>query len=246
MRASLPMYDRPELAAAHDRLWQGIRTELNTGPDQLSHPADPWDDWQAPDLVLSQTCGFPYRARLHGHVTLVATPDYRLTDCPAGHYRSVFVARAEDPRDTPADFAQSRFAYNEPMSQSGWAAPATYAAHHGFSFGNTVCTGAHAASALAVAEGRADLCALDAQTWRLMQAHDPLAERLRVIDHTTPTPALPYITARGTDAAPLRHALTQAVGALSDVDRAALGLYGIVILPPEAYLRVPTPTPPPT
>jgi len=245
MRASLPMYDRPELAAAHDRLWQEIRERLDTGPEQLSHPSDLWGDWEAPDLMLSQTCGYPYRARLHGHVTLVATPDYRLPACPPGHYASVFVARADDPRDTPAAFAQSRFAYNERLSQSGWAAPATYAADLGFSFDDTFSTGSHAASAHAVAEGRADLCALDAQTWRLMQAHDPVAEKLRVIGRTTPTPALPYITASGTDPERLRSALAQAVDALSKEDRDTLGLYGIVILPPEAYLQVPTPPPPP-
>ena len=27
-----------------------------------------------PDLVLAQTCGFPYRAKLHHHVTLTGTP----------------------------------------------------------------------------------------------------------------------------------------------------------------------------
>jgi len=245
MRASLPMYDRPELATAHDRLWQGIRARLDSGPEQLSHPTDLWDDWQAPDLLLSQTCGFPYRARLHGHVTLVATPDYRLEHCPPGHYASVFVARVDDPRNNLTAFAEGRFAYNERLSQSGWAAPATHAANCGFSFVNTCSTGSHAASALAVAEGRADLCALDAQSWRLIQAHDSVAKRLRVIDRTTPTPALPYITASGTDPDRLRRALAEAIDALSNGDRDKLGLYGIVVLPPEAYLQVPTPSPPP-
>ena len=31
MIASLPMYDRPETAAANDRLWQGVRERLGQG-----------------------------------------------------------------------------------------------------------------------------------------------------------------------------------------------------------------------
>ncbi|WP_135503622.1 phosphate/phosphite/phosphonate ABC transporter substrate-binding protein [Roseovarius aestuariivivens] len=245
MRASLPMYDRPDLRGAHHRLWRGVRAALGHGPDTLSHPANPWDDWTAPDLLLSQTCGYPYRARLHGHVTLVATPEHRLPGCPPGHYASVFVARQSDPRSDPVEFAESPFAYNEPLSQSGWAAPATYAADRGFAFIDTRRTGAHVASARAVADGHADLAALDAQTWRLMQRHDPAARHLRVIAMTDPTPALPYITGPDRVPAPLRAALAQAIRTLPAPDRDALGLYGLVTIPAAVYLAVPTPAPPP-
>lgn len=245
MRASLPMYDLPALRGAHDRLWQGIRAELGDGPADLSRPADPWDDWLAPDLCLSQTCGYPYRTRLHGRVTLVAAPDHRLEGCPAGHYASVFVARRDDPRAGIAAFAASPFAYNEALSQSGWAAPAHHAAQLGVTFGDTRPSGSHAASARAVAGGAADLAALDAQSWRLLQRHDPAARHLRVLEMTTPTPALPYICAAGRDPAPLRRALAAGIAALSPQDRDALGLYGVVTLPAEAYLAVPTPQPPP-
>ena len=103
MIASLPMYDRPETAAANDRLWAGIRDRLRAeglpAPEALIHGAsDLWPQWTSPDLVLSQTCGYPYRSRLHGQVLLVGTPDYGVDGCAPGHYRSVFVARADDPR----------------------------------------------------------------------------------------------------------------------------------------------------
>ena len=103
--ASLPMYDRPETAAANDRYWQAIRTRLGEGPETLTRTGELWEHWLAPDLVLSQTCGYPYRARLHGQVTLVGTPDYGLDGCPPGHYRSIFVARADDPRTDLRAFA---------------------------------------------------------------------------------------------------------------------------------------------
>ena len=244
MIASLPMYDRPETAAANDRLWQGVRERLGQGPEHLTRGGDLWAQWQSPDLILSQTCGLPYRARLHGRVNLVATPVCALPDCPDGHYCSVFVARADDPRADVRDFAGAVLAYNEPLSQSGWAAPQAFAAAHGLAFGPTLRTGAHALSARAVAEGRADIAALDALTWRMIARHDGFARDLRVIGRTDPTPALPYITAAGRDPAPIRAALSDALAALSARDRDTLGLRGMTRLSEESYLALPIPDPP--
>jgi ABC-type phosphate/phosphonate transport system substrate-binding protein len=244
MIASLPMYDRPETAAANDRLWQGVRAALGWGPERLTRGGDLWTQWLSPDLVLSQTCGYPYRAQLHGKVTLVATPDYGLRGCPPGHYCSVLVARADDPRTDLHAFAKAPFAYNEALSQSGWAAPQTHAQGLGFRFSNLIETGAHGASARAVADGRADLAALDALSWAMMRRHDAVAGALREIARTAPTPALPYITARGRDAGALFAALEQAIAGLDDRDRDALGLRGLCRLPAAAYLAVATPPPP--
>lgn len=245
MLASLPMYDRKETAPALDVLWTEIRARLPfDAPDRLTHGGDPWDHWTDPALVLSQACGYPYRTRLHGQVTLVGAPDCRLPGCPTGHYNSVFVARADEARTKPADFADARFAYNEALSQSGWAAPQTHAANHGFAFTRPVATGGHLASARAVAEGRADIAALDALTWRLIRRHEPVATELREIGHTAPTPALPFITARGRDAAVIRTAMRGALAALGPELRDTLSLHGVTALPEEAYLAVPNPATP--
>lgn len=245
MIASLPMYDRPETAAANDALWQGLRAALGEGPEHLTRDGDVWDHWLSPDLLLSQTCGYPYRARLHGHVTLVGSPVLDLPDCPPGLYYSVFVARADDPRADPQEFATARLAYNDALSQSGWAAPQTWAAARGFAFSNPIHTGAHRASGMAVADGRADIAALDALSWRLMQAHDPFTAGLRVLTHTDPTPALPYITALGRDAGAVRAALESAILALPDDTRATLGIKGVTHIPAADYLALPNPAPPP-
>jgi len=238
------MYDRPETRAANDRLWRGVRNALGEGPETLVRGGDLWAQWQDPELLLSQTCGFPYRARLHGKVALVGTPDYGLPDCPDGHYYSVFVANREDPRDRPAEFAGARLAFNEPLSQSGWAAPQNFARDAGFSFGASLQTGGHAASALAVADGRADIAALDALSWKMMQRHDGFAVRLREIGRTPPTPTLPFITSVRREPAPIFDAIAAAVEALDPDDRETLSIRGVVCIPPEVYLAVPTPPPP--
>jgi len=242
--ASLPMYDRPETAAAHDRYWQAIRTHLGEGPDALTRGGDLWQHWQSPDLIFSQTCGYPYRARLHGHVTLIGAPDYGLPGCPPGHYNSVFVTRADDPRAKLADFETARFAYNEALSQSGWAAPQTHAQAKGITFRNLVQTGGHRLSAMAVAEGRADIAAIDALTWELLKRHDLFAASLREIARTKPTPVLPYITAKGRGSARHFEAVSAAIADLSAQDLDVLHLKGLVAIPTETYLAVPNPDAP--
>lgn len=243
MIAALGMYDHPALRAANDRYWQAIRDHLGHGPASLTRDRDVWEIWTSPDLLLSQACGYPYRARLHGTVQLVGTPDYDLPDTPPGHYHSVFVTHADHPAETLEEFAGGVFAFNEPLSQSGWAAPTTHAAGR-VQFGTHLQTGAHAASATAVAEGRADLAAIDAVTWCILSAHDPVAQTLRVVERTTPTPGLPYITAPGRDAATLARAIRAAIGDLGDSDRALLHLRDLVSIPAEDYLAVPTPPAP--
>jgi ABC-type phosphate/phosphonate transport system substrate-binding protein len=249
MIASLGMYDFGPMQAANDRLWALIRDGLVLrsvpAPKALIRgEAAYWDAWTAPDLILSQTCGYPFRARLHGKVTYVGTPDYGVEGCPPGFYRSVFVARKDDPRQVLADFNGARFAYNEPLSQSGWAAPQIHAARIGIRLPPALRTGGHLASAQAVAEGRADIAALDAVTHAVMQSVDPVAQALRVVALTDPTPGLPYITALDHDPDPIFDAVERAIAALPENDRLTLCLKGIVRIPASTYLSVPNPPPP--
>lgn len=245
MIASLPMYDMPHLRGAHDRLWDGIRGALGSGPDTLTRDGDPWDHWQSPDLLLSQTCGLPYRARLHDRVTLVGTPDYDLPDCPQGYYFSYLIRRREDPRDL-RDLAQSGvLAFNDPLSQSGWAAPLAHLSSRGLHPQKTVQTHGHVNSIDAVLDGNADYAAIDAVTLLLWGAYDMDAMAfLDAFDRTAPTPALPYITAQRRDPVPLAHAIATAIARLSQKDRCDLRLRGLVAIAKADYLTIPTPPAP--
>jgi ABC-type phosphate/phosphonate transport system substrate-binding protein len=242
--ASLPMYDWPSLTAAHDRFWALLRDRLRAGgiaaPDALDRETPEMEAWSSPDLLLSQACGLPLRTFLKGRVTLVGCFDHDLPDTAPGHYRSHLIARRTDPRP-PGELAR-RFARNSGHSQSGWAAAWNYLVPQGIIPTVTSETGAHRASAELVAEGRADLAAIDSVTWRILVAELPgTAARLRLVATTPETPALPLITALGRDPAPLRAALALALADLSPADRHALGLRALVDLPLSAWLSVPVP-----
>lgn len=249
MIASLGMYDRAETSAANDRFWALIRDGLRcrgiAAPEQLTRGESAfWRAWEAPDLVLSQTCGLPYRARLHDKVSLIATPDYGIEGCQPGFYRSVFVARADDPRSTVADFSGSPFAYNEALSQSGWAAAKAWFDQRELELAPALCTGAHAFSALAVSQCKADFAAIDAVTWSFLIEYEAWAGSLKVIGQTDPTPGLPYIAAAGADVGATFAALCDAMDSLDQADRRTLRLRGLVRLETADYLALPIPAAP--
>ena len=249
--AALGMYDRAETAAANNRLWCLIRDALRDlgcdAPETLTRDEPSYmQNWISPDLVFAQTCSLPYRAKLADKVTLIATPDYGVAGCDAGHYRSVYIARKDDGFSSLEDVAGLDFAYNEALSHSGWAAP--YADHktRDLPLRPRLRTNAHVASAKAVADGRADYAAIDALTWTLIQEHDRFANQLQIIGHTPPSPALPFITAKTRAPAPIRAALGQAIIALPANDRQTLHLRGLVDIPANLYLALPIPPQPAT
>ncbi|MDX8348273.1 PhnD/SsuA/transferrin family substrate-binding protein [Cognatiyoonia sp. IB215446] len=237
MIASLPMYALPGTEAAHDRFWVLVRDYLRAAgiaaPDALTHiDGDLLNHWRAPDLVLSQTCSLPYRSRLRDHVTLIGTPDYGVEGCPPGYYRSVIIARSDDARDHLEAFSNSRFALNDPVSQSGWAALASERPE--VLQGPQMITGSHRASMNAVQRGAADFAAIDAVTYHSL-ANAGETNGLRILEQTRPTPGLPLIAAKSVPALPVFQALRAAIDALDPEDRESLGLRALVALPPDAY-----------
>jgi len=238
------MYDFPATREANDAFWTLIRRNLGFGPERLCRDGEVWRHWCAPDLILSQTCGLPFRARLSDRVALVGTPDYGLPGCAPGHYFSVILVRGDLGSVDPADSPGMRLACNDALSQSGWAAAHAHAADHGAAFETVLSTGSHHASATAVAEGRADIAFVDAVTWRHIGA-DPLFRDLAVIGRTAPTPGLPLITARSEDAGPVAGAVEAALEAAGPELRAQIGIQGLIQIPAASYLSQPVPPPPP-
>ena len=236
LRASLPMYTRPELDSANAALWQAIRDQMWVqglqAPDALDPNGFGYAFWEAPDLLLSQTCGYPYRTRLSDKVAFIGTPNYGLPDCPPGYYYSVFVVHAASPVETLADL--TTFAFNARDSQSGFRGPLDYAAQRGVKLQPTLETGSHMASAKAVADGKSSVAAIDAITWRNMTTFDRFTNDLKVIARTRPVPGLPLITGQANRVDDIR-AIVSNVLANMPADAAQLGITGLSDLGADDY-----------
>lgn len=239
MIASLPMYDRPANAAAHDAFWALVRDNLRDAgveaPDTLDRETDYMAGWARPDLVLGQICNLPFRAKFRGKVTVIGTADYGLEGCPLGHYNSVFIVRRDRAGADPADFAKARFAANSLMSHSGYGAPQAWAKARGFLFGAPLVTGAHGKSLEAVATGVADIATIDAQTWTMQQHDRAHTADVAVIGVTGSSPGMTFITRKGQESAPYFAAIKAAIAALHPDDSRILGLRGIHRLPDAAF-----------
>ena len=208
--ASLPMYlaNRPAVAD----LWELLRRSLADAglqrlPTALTWPDDYHAHWLAPDLLLSQTCGYPFTDDLAGKVQLLGAFAYDAPQCSGIACRSVLVARAEHGHLGLAGFRGMRAAFNAPNSQSGYNAFRALVAPlatQGQFFASTLETGGHVASVAAVREGRADLAAIDCVTYAALARYTPQAtEGLCIIATTEAYPGLPLITTKRTSAAEL-------------------------------------------
>lgn len=247
---SLPMYDWPEVRDATDAVWAAIRRELAVrgiaAPAALDRSADPAPLWCNADLILSQTCGYPYANRLAGKVALVATPVHAVTGAKPGHYFSVLVARQNDVPEQLSDLATKRFAFNATHSQSGFAAPVRLLAASGYgSLPQPLETGGHRASIRAVADQSADWAAIDAVTWQLALRHEQSATGLVVFARTPETPALPLITSAryGERVDTIASAIEAAIIGLDGAVRDAVLLKGMVRFAPEDYAPMAAPLP---
>ena len=218
--ASLPMYRTSDNGSDWDALWSHFADALRAGgvaaPHALTHPDNLHDHWRDPALLLSQSCALPYRRYLTGKVQILASIDFGLADSGPGDYYSVIVARAgrnwSELRET------GRPAVNDVDSQSG----ANVLTRLGIDLSSALITGAHAASATAVADGEADYAAIDAQSWRLIQKTSDMAATLDVVHHTKSTPGLPLIT-----------------GLAQDVDAISAALQvGLANSPPDLLMRL--------
>lgn len=202
--ASLPMYDLPEVRAATDAVWTALRQRLGDAgidgvPAQLKRNGDVERHWSSDRLLFSQTCGYPLTHAFEGRLQLVATPLYDVPGCDGPNYRSFIVVARSSAFRAPGDLRGACAAYNTADSMSGMLAlKAVFAplARDGRFFGRVVCSGGHARSAEMVAQGTADVAAIDCVTYALLHRHRPgLTDELRIIADGPVAPSLPYVTA---------------------------------------------------
>ncbi len=211
--AALPMYDLPQLKPATDAFWHAIAKRLTDGgvtavPASLTRMDDYQGGWRNPDLLLGQACGYPLVKQFKSTVQIVATPIYGSSGCDGFEHASFFITNAKAKYQTLRDLRGTICAINGFDSNTGMnllrAAIAPIAGGNPF-FRSVTVTGSHHKSLEAVAEGRADIAAIDCVSFAHFARFEPeLTERVSKIGQSIRTAAPPYITAGKTDAGILR------------------------------------------
>ncbi|AOJ06045.1 phosphate/phosphite/phosphonate ABC transporter substrate-binding protein [Burkholderia mayonis] len=253
--AGLPMYN---VTPRHAALWRALLRDALRAFARAGGPADvtlldePFGEllplWRRDDLLLSQTCGYPYRVLgVADTVHLIASPVFDADGCDGARYRSALVVSSDAHARGATTLAACRglrAAYNGDDSHSGMNALRHVVARHardGRFFSTVTCTGSHLGALRALDAGEADLAAIDCVT--LAYVRDALPELLRgvrIIGATASAPSLPFIASRtlgDEQAASLRDALDTAVAA--DAERAhVLRLRGFERLVPDDYSEI--------
>lgn len=185
-------------------------------PDPATLPPDGFDLstlWRHPKLLLGQTCWGPMETTgLSPLVRVIGQPNYDGLEGGRGElYSSAIVMRRSDIATSdaaaPVGDAPSiplelirgrRLAFNSHDSMSGYLGISRDLAALSESlavFSELFESGGHRASIVAIAEGRADLAAIDCKSWQLAQRLEPAARDLAVVGWTGKRMGLPYITA---------------------------------------------------
>jgi ABC-type phosphate/phosphonate transport system substrate-binding protein len=243
--AALPMYNvTPALATAW-RAWLDDVLRMAKPACRIVEPDEELHGfWRRPNILLSQTCGYPLMHGLHEQVQVIATPRFDAPGCEGADYSSVLVTRAQSQFDSLAACRGARAAYNQADSNSGMNvfrhAVAPLARNHAF-FSGVLRTGSHLGSLRAVAENRADVAAIDCVTFAFVCDELPeLARRVRQIGVTAASPGLPLIASNNVPSATietLREALNEAH--LAHPERAKrLRLKGFSALSITEYERI--------
>jgi ABC-type phosphate/phosphonate transport system substrate-binding protein len=246
--ASLPMYNLPEMRAANARFWEALRgllleAGLDDVPESLTFERRPVPERLEPELLFSQTCGYPLETVFKGQAIRLGAPVYDAPGCEGPTHRAFFVVRATSPAKSLTDVKGGVFLLNSPVSNSGMNLPRRALAElaGGKAFFSTVIeTGGHPASLDRLLRGDGDVASIDCVTFAFLQRYRPrTAAQFRIIGETPPSPAIPFVTSVATPAATvdiLRAALRRIAGEPRyAAARAGLMISGIEDVPDAAY-----------
>jgi ABC-type phosphate/phosphonate transport system substrate-binding protein len=240
LRASLPMYNLPEMREANAAFWHAVRTEAGrlgvAGlPAALEDDRKPVPAEIEPAMIFTQVCGWPLMTIYAGQAAVLGVPIYDAPHCEGASHAGIFMVRRDAAYASVADLRGCDFVFNSVHSNSGFNLPrlviADLAGGERF-FGGIRETHSHPGNLERVARGEADATCVDCVTFAFFAHYRPaLAERLRVLAATPQTPAIPFVTSAATDER-RRALLTRALAAVGESPewqeaRAGLMLRGI-------------------
>lgn len=245
------MYNLPEMQADNAAFWMAIRTEAEALgvidlPRALDFARKPVPDRIEKETVFTQVCGWPLQTIYAGQAVVLGVPAYAAAHCDGPTHAGVFVVRRDASFRSVADLRGCHFVFNSVHSNSGMNLPrrviADLTGGKPF-FGSIVETHSQPGNLERIARGEAEATCVDCVTYAFFARHGPaLAEQLRILAATPPTPAIPFVTAAAT-APSIRAALAQALRRVATEPKWASERAGMMLLdiapPDQADYRIP-------
>jgi len=207
--ASLPMYNLPEMRPVNLRFWEALRellaeAGLRNLPQSLSFERPPVPERIGPEVLFSQTCGYPLETIFRGQAIRLVTPCYHAPGCDGPTHCGFFIVPAGSEARTLSDLGGGVFLFNHRHSNSGMNLPRRALADMAKGrplFACAVETGSQPGNLDRVARGEGDATAVDCVTYAFWCRHRPeMAPKVRVLARTPPSPAIPFVTSIATPA----------------------------------------------
>jgi len=243
------MYDWPETEHAFNNLWYAIQKKLNSSdiaaPKLLDRDIDSFSAWMSEELLISQTCGWPYANMLSDYCIPFAAMHYDIEDCPPGTFNCVYIGQSKKDihflKSHEKLLEAGKIAVNSDDSQSGFHVfreITKMPSKKGIPEANRLMTGSHRNSIRSVAEGEAQLAAIDTVCFEMAKKYDPdIVKNVSVLGRSIPKPGPPIITAKrfkGIIPA-LLEALAFGIYSLSDADKKTLLIKGLTPARAQEY-----------
>src|SRR4029077_8552934 len=96
---------------------------LHNTPENPSTAPLPVPERIGPEILFSQTCGYPLETIFRGQAIRLGTPCYRAPRCDGATHRGVFVVPAASPARELEDLRGGVFLFNHRHSNSGMNLP---------------------------------------------------------------------------------------------------------------------------
>lgn len=205
--ASLPMYNLPEMRAANARFWAALRELLTEAglrdlPEDLLSDRVPVPDRLEPEMLFSQTCGYPLETVFRGQAVRLGAPVYDLPGCDGPTHRAFFIVPESSSARRLADLRGGVFLLNSPVSNSGMNLPRRALAEIAAGrllFREIIVTGSHPASLDRLLRGEGDAASIDCVTYAFWRHYRPeAAARVRILAETPVSPSIPFVTSAAT------------------------------------------------
>lgn len=209
MFANARMYSITAAVAMHWRtLLEWVVARAGVAAEVIDHPAPaPLSTlWQRTDAACVQMCGYPLAHARPAPIPIAAVVPDAARYAHAPVYWTDLVVRTDSPWHNAADVLGQRIGFTLEDSQSGYQAPRRFFADHAKAMHTSHLFDAVVGPLItpinvvrAVLEREIDVGPLDSYAHDLLRRHEPaLAQGLRVVGTTRPTPIPPFVAAHAT------------------------------------------------